>query len=169
MTMAPTPLQERWTDPPWSPVLGQSLDLAEYSIASFYAIRPREWSTRFRYDIASCHDHPELPFPESSLAQIVRLDAEPPREGRFRIVLRDPELFELAERFQPIPVLTVTLAHEMVHLVRFGQGLARFDLEGPCRHEEERRVRQITEEAVLSILPPADQPLFRAVLDEQQP
>jgi hypothetical protein len=149
---------ERWTEPPWRPLLGRSLELAEQGVAGFYAIRPREWATRFRYDIASCYDHPDLPFPSSTLAQIVRLDAEPPRAGRYRIVLRDPELFSLANDFDPLAVMTLTLAHEMVHLVRFGQGLACFELPERLRGAEERRVRRISETAVLEVVGPAERP-----------
>jgi hypothetical protein len=154
----------RWTDPPWSPLLGRSLDLAERGVAGFYAIRPREWSTRFRYDIASCYDHPELPFPSTTLAQIVRLEAPPPRAGRYRIVLRDPELFSLATEFDPLAVMTLTLAHEMVHLVRFGQGLACFELPERLRAAEERRVRRISERAVLDVVGPEHRPRVAELL-----
>lgn len=155
---------DRWTDPPWRPVLGRSLERAEDCVAGFYAIRPREWSTRFRYDIASCHDHPELPFTRTALAQIVRLEAPPPRVDRYRIVLRDPELFSLADEYDPFAVLTVTLAHEMVHLVRFGQGMAHFELPERLRAAEERHVRRIAEDAVLKNATPADRPRFEAVI-----
>jgi hypothetical protein len=164
-----TPQQPRWTDPPWRPLLGHSLERAEECVAGFYAIRPREWTTRFRYDIASCHDHPELPFTRTSLAQIVRLDAPPPRPGRYRIVLRDPQLFSLADDYDPVAVLTVTLAHEMVHLVRFGQGLAHFELPERLRQAEERRVRRIAEDAVLKAVEPSERPRFAELIGEASP
>jgi hypothetical protein len=60
--------------------------------------------------------------------------------------------------------MTLTLAHEMVHLVRFGQGLACFELPERLRDAEERRVRRISEQAVLDVVGPEHRPRVAELL-----
>lgn len=144
----------RLTDPPWHDEVAAALDAASHGVAAFYAIRPREWASRFRYDLASAIDHPELEFRPGTLAQIVQLEiAGSPLPPRWRIVLRDRVIFRLARRHGLHAVLSYTLAHELVHLVRFGSGLAPFDLgEEHSRSAEEARVRRIAFDALLPVL-----------------
>ncbi|HHN74813.1 MAG TPA: hypothetical protein ENK10_06240 [Acidobacteria bacterium] len=150
---ADPPADERLTHPPWKTQVCRCLDKAEQAVARYYAIRPREWSTRFRYDLASAADHPDLHFPASALAQIVRIEPAPADQQRFRIVLRDEEILRLAEEFGLEAVLELTLAHELVHLVRFGQGLADFEQAGSAQQAEERRVQRIAAEALAAAEP----------------
>lgn len=127
----------------------QALQTSETALAAYYAISPREWSTRFRYDVAQAAEHPALAFPRGSLAQIVRLErAGAQGLGRYRIVIRDREILALGQRFPLSVVLAYTLAHELVHLVRFASGLAPFELPEAEREPEERRVRRITRDAL---------------------
>lgn len=152
----------RLTSPAWAATLCGALEQAEIGVAGFYAIRPREWISRFRYDVASAVDHPGLSFPHGSLAQIVELRFETgPRPPRWRIVLRDGLVLRLGARLGLGTVLSYTIAHELVHLVRFASGLAPFDLgEAHRRSEEEARVRRITREALLPVLGPAARPVL---------
>ncbi|MDQ7005906.1 MAG: hypothetical protein Q9Q40_01595 [Acidobacteriota bacterium] len=153
MMPAASPADERLTRPPWNAQVCRCLEKAEKAVARYYAIRPREWSTRFRYDLASAADHPDLHFPASALAQIVRIEPAPADQQRYRIVLRDEEILRRARDFGLDAVLELTLAHELVHLVRFGQGLADFDQEGPEQQAEERRVQRIAAEALAALEP----------------
>ncbi len=140
----------RLTDSAWSEPLGDALEAAELSVETYYAISPREWASRFRYDLASCHDHPELHFRESAMAQIVRAERSGAARTRYRIVLREPTIFRLAESHDLATVLTTALTHELVHLVRFGQGLAPFEAGEHERSEEEQLVIRISEQAILT-------------------
>ncbi len=135
----------RLTSPPWDQVLDAALETAERLVADWYGIRPREWSSRFRYDLASCADHPELAFPGNALAQLVRLeDPSGNTPGRWRIVLRDDALHRLGARHGLPPLLAWTLLHELVHLVRFATGLAAFEGTDPeARAAEERHVETV--------------------------
>lgn len=146
----PGPGHGRLTVPPWRPVLESALDTAERSVAGYYAISPREWSSRFRYDLGSDHDHPGLEFPPGTLAQIVQMEiVASPRPPRWRIVLRDGAILALRHQVDLHALLAYTLAHELVHLVRFASGLAPFDPHhGFDRGEEEARVCRIAREAV---------------------
>ncbi len=151
----------RLTVPPWDRVLDTALETAERLVADWYGIRPREWSSRFRYDLASSTDHPELAFPGDALAQLVRLeDPEGNAPGRWRIVLRDDALHRLGERHGLAALLAWTLLHELVHLVRFATGLAAFDgADADARAAEERHVDTVVHRIVAA----ADDPGLAAV------
>ena len=140
----------RLTAPPWDAVLDSALERAERLVADWYGIRPREWSSRLRYDIGSAADHPDLPFPRGSLAQLVRLeDPAGGVTGRWRIVLRDDALHALGRRHGLAPVLAWTLLHELVHLVRFATGLAPFDVgDEEARRAEEHHVDTVVHRIV---------------------
>ncbi len=153
----------------WDAQLAEALETAEHSVGAYYAIRPREWATRFRYDIASSAEHPELAFSPSALAQIVRLENTSQSTSRYRIVLREAEVCALGELFGLQIVLTAALAHELVHLVRFGQGLASFDASDAERLEEERRVTRVSEEALLRSTPPDQCANYRRIFASMDP
>ena len=140
----------RLTGPPWDRVLDTALETAERLVADWYGIRPREWSSRFRYDLASSADHPELAFPGDALAQLVRLeDPSGTTPGRWRIVLRDEALHRLGARHGLSALLAWTLLHELVHLVRFATGLAAFEGTDPeARVAEERHVETVVHRIV---------------------
>lgn len=141
-------------DPRYLGILDEALDLAEKAVARYYAISPREWSTRFRYDLGSSAGHPELPFHPGALAQIVLVErGDPSHPPLYRIVLRDDEILALGREVGLLPVLAGTLAHELVHLVRFASQRVPFDLEGDEMLEEERRVREISRAALGPLLP----------------
>lgn len=140
------------TDPLHNPLLTAALARAERCVAGFYAIQPREWASRFRYDLASAADHPGLPFPHGTLAQIVQLEIAS-RPIRWRIVLNDPEILAWGKTADLELVLAYTLAHELVHLVRFASGLAEFaHAHEHSQQEEEDRVARIAREALAPIV-----------------
>ncbi len=147
----------RLTAPPWDRVLDGALEQAERLVADWYGIRPREWASRFRYDLASSLDHPELAFPGPALAQLVRLeDPSGDTPGRWRIVLRDDALHRLSRRHGLAPLLAWTLLHELVHLVRFATGLASFEGADPgARSAEERHVETVVRRIVRAAEDPA--------------
>jgi hypothetical protein len=139
------PHEPRLHKPPHLETLCEALQLAETAVSRYYAISPREWGTRFRYDVGSADDHPDLPFHPGALAQIARLS---PASGgfppRYRIVLKDEEILERSRGSGLVPLLTFVLAHELVHLVRFGSGRVPFEMQpGEIRSEEEE-VHRIT-------------------------
>ncbi|MBP7148951.1 MAG: hypothetical protein KBD01_15580 [Acidobacteria bacterium] len=143
------------TEPPWRDVLCDALVLAEHAVAGYYAIQPREWASRFRYDVVSAHEHPHLDFAPGTLAQIVRMDTGAAGPPRYRIVLRDDHVLARRQVAALSHVLAYTLAHELVHLVRFASGLAPFEVPEAERDPEEERVRRIASEALVRVLGPS--------------
>jgi len=143
-------------DPAHIGTLERALELAERAVERYYAISPREWESRFRYDLVSSALHPELPFHPGALAQIALVErGTGDRPPRYRIVLKDEELLALGDEVGDLQtVLAATLAHELVHLVRFASRRVPFDLAGPGILDEERIVRRITRESLEPVLPP---------------
>ena len=153
--------------PPLVETLCEALQLAETAVSRYYAISPREWGTRFRYDVGSADDHPDLPFHPGALAQIARLS---PGSGgfppRYRIVLKDDEILALAETTGLVPLLTFTLAHELVHLVRFGSKRVPFEVPGHEVPAEEEAVHRITVETLEPHLGEEARRIHRALLTQ---
>lgn len=141
------PHAPRLHKPPLLKTLCEALQLAETAVSRYYAISPREWGTRFRYDVGSADDHPDLPFHPGALAQIAQLS---PASGgfppRYRIVLKDEEILERSQAGGLVPLLTFVLAHELVHLVRFGSGRVPFEAQPGEIQSEEDEVHRITVE-----------------------
>lgn len=127
-----------------------ALGSAEALTGRFYCIPGREWA-RFPYDVRTlaAGTGPD----ERAFADVVRLRATGrcrPQAfpERFRIRLRDDAILR-AVHDRPdgpglYPLLLYVLTHELVHVVRFGEGRARFDAPHEERVAEERRVHEIT-------------------------
>ncbi len=152
----------------------RALALAEARTAAFYGIPGREWP-RFPYDVRTLA---EGPGPRARVfADVVR--AVPRRERgaaarrlpRFRVRLRDDVILEAVEEGDVAlhPLLTVVLVHELVHVVRFGGGLADFDAAAAERRAEEVRVHAITRRILAAEGDPAFGRIAEAYLDEATP
>ncbi len=151
----------RLHQPPWQGTLHDALELAEGAVAAYYAISPREWGTRFRYDVESAAAHPELAFHPGALAQIALVEpGGSDRPARFRIVLQDEAILELGAREGLLPVLAYTFAHELVHLVRFASQRVPFDLPADAIEDEERTVRALTLRILAPVLGEEARPLL---------
>ncbi len=143
----------------------RALERAEALTGDFYRIPGREW-TRLPYDVGTLRDGPG---PDGRVfADVVRLVRRAPGHairGLFRIRLRDDAILAAVEdRGDGIgldPLLLYVLTHELVHVVRFGCGLAGFDAGRDERDFEERRVHAITRE----VLRPIPDPRLRRVVE----
>jgi hypothetical protein len=147
-------------------LVSAALEAAEGKVAHFYGIAPREWSLRFRYDVGTVGDEPELGFDPRSMAQLLRpRPCSRGRRPRFRIALRDAAILATGRRLGLRRTLLGVLTHELVHVVRFSQNPALFDARGQARYEEERRVLELTGR----ILSPAGDHRLRALLRRMAP
>lgn len=123
--------------------------------AGFYRIAGREW-TRFPYDVVTLEEAPAPP--DEAFADVVRLVAERagagPRE-LYRIRVRDDRVLAAVhgrdDGVELFPLLLYVLTHELVHVVRFGAGLAPFDASAAERATEERRVHDVTRKILSAI------------------
>jgi len=130
-------------------VVRRALGTAEDLTARFYRIPGREWP-RFPYDVRTRAVDPGPT--DGAFADLVRIRCERPGAipDRFRIRLADEAILDAADADGPplYPLLLYVLAHELIHVVRFGEGRAEWDASGALRREEERRVHAITRKVV---------------------
>jgi len=143
---------------------------AEQLTGRFYCIPGREWQC-LPYDVTTAAS--DQPLRDWAFADVVRVlpfsavPATPARRYRFpehyRIRLRDDVILSAVEEqnreIDLFSLLLWVLTHELVHVVRFGSGLAPFDAALDARRGEERRVHEITERV---LRPALDDGLRRA-------
>lgn len=149
--------------------VGRALLTAEELTAGFYRIAGREWG-RFPYDVVTLADEPAPPVP--AFADVVRLVSvarnRPPRE-LYRIRVRDDRVLDAvhgrSDGVELFPLMLYVLTHELVHVVRFGGGLAGFDAPADARDEEERRVHDVTRKILRPVAVAAMRPVLGAYRD----
>lgn len=148
----------------------RALSVAEAYTGSFYGIPGREWP-RYPYEVLTLAEGPGPEAPVfADVVRAVPMEAAPGGfpKPRFRVRLRDDVILAKAHDVRDIglfPVLLYVLTHELVHVVRFGSGLADFDAPPDGRRAEEARVETVTRR----ILAPAADPAldrFASYLDD---
>jgi len=121
-------------------------------VSDYYRVAPREWR-HMPYEVRTLHFLESSEVTDSALAQTVcysfKRQAGPVmvEEGDlFRICLQDHRILEAVRNFQMEldSLLTYVLTHELVHVVRFGQGLESIDLPIELRSNEEQKVERTT-------------------------
>jgi hypothetical protein len=149
-----------------------ALAAAEERTGRFYCIPGREWQ-RLPYDVTTLASG--QPPEEWAFADVVRVcparSTAAATSGRggipehFRIRLRDDVfLSTVDDRHRGIdlfPLLLWVLTHELIHVVRFGCGMAPFEVDADARRHEERRVHAITGRV---LRPENDDGLLRAAV-----
>ncbi len=147
--------------------LHRATALAEDLTGRFYCIPGREWH-RYPYEVRTLADGPGPEAP--AFADVVRMVPAARAPGQagveqlFRIRLRDDAILEAVEErrdgIELYPLLLYIVTHELVHVVRFGSGFARYHAGAHHRRQEEARVHAITRGV---LRPAADAPLRRVI------
>lgn len=148
----------------WSLVQARA-EKAEELTRRFYSIPGREWD-RVGYDVTTGGLAEEAP---GRLARVVKLARERARarssRALFRIELDDAAILGAARPSRGVqlgPLLLYVLAHELVHVVRFGVMGQEFDLAPRERDAEERRVHDLSKKILEPLGDPGLLPVFRA-------
>jgi hypothetical protein len=132
---------ERWT-------LREALAEAEARIGAFYRIPGREWR-RVPYDLETLAEGPgPAPGAFADVVRLCRQGASASGGDLWRIRIGDQAILDAVHRradgIELRPLLLYVLTHELVHVVRFGTGLAGFEADLAERHAEEGRVHAVT-------------------------
>lgn len=150
-------------------LLSQAMEVAEERVSDYFHLSGTSWR-RHPYEVRT---RAQLMPPEVSsqaLAQVLKLRRPPlGREYRgkdfFRICLQDHNLLGVVRREGAtellLPLLVYVLAHEMVHVVRFGRFQHLFEADEPERAREEALVHGLSRE----ILRPVRLPHLERVLE----
>lgn len=143
----------------------RALSLAESYTGLFYGIPGREWP-QYPYEVRTLAEGPGPEAPVfADVVRAVPLEAAEGRSSRprFRVRLRDDVILAKSRDVGEVglfPMLLYVLTHELVHVVRFGSGLADFDAPPEERRCEEARVDAVTRRI---LAPAADPALDRFV------
>lgn len=150
-------------------LVGQALEVAEERVSDYYHLSASSWR-RYPYEVRT---RAQLAPPEVSrqaLAQVLRLRRPPlAREWRskdfYRICLQDHNLLGAVRREGQgeilLPLLVYVMAHELVHVVRFGRFQHLFEANEQERDREEALVHGLSKE----ILKPVRLPHLDRVLE----
>lgn len=150
-------------------LVGQALEVAEERVSDHFHLSASSWR-RYPYEVRT---RAELKPPEVSrqaLAQVLRLRRPPlAREWRgkdfYRICLQDHNLLGAVRREGRdellLPLLVYVMAHELVHVVRFGRFQHLFEASQAQREREEALVHGLSVE----ILRPVRLPHLDRVLE----
>jgi hypothetical protein len=126
-------------------------------VSDYYRIAPREWENKMRYEVCTLRSLAPSEVTDAALAQVLCYDFKRQfgqmllDQGEiYRICLQDHRILDAAKKcgLQLGPLLVYIIAHELVHVVRFGQRLQRVDLPEELRQGEE----QYVEDTVRKIL-----------------
>lgn len=136
-------------------LLKEAVVIAEEMTSEFFKLSPSHWR-RARYDILTLEALRQEEISPHALALVAKYDGRP--QGRhlpsaffdfYRICLQDHNILEAVNagaHLTMLPLLTYILTHELVHIVRFSQFLARFEASEREKRQEEQRVHLLTQE-----------------------
>lgn len=148
-------------------LLQEAVVIAEEMTSDFFKLSPSHWR-RARYDIATLEALEQEEISPHALALVAKYDVRPQDRHLpsaffdfYRICLQDHNILKALEAWPGItlfPLLVYILTHELVHIVRFSQFLARFEASEGEKLQEERRVHLLTQKILAPLnfvdLPP---------------
>jgi hypothetical protein len=133
--------------------VSKALDIAEDKTGNYFKCSAVQWN-RHRYDVKTLSGLTPAQIIPDAFAFVdkgVRSpeEVESPRANReyYFICLQDHEILKALERdkdLELLPLLVYIFTHELVHIVRFGSFLQRFETTGGDREKEETVVHGIT-------------------------
>ncbi len=141
--------------------VSNALHIAEEVTGDFFKFSSRQWR-QHPYDVRTLSDLKRDEIKEDVFALLHKgllgQGGYSPRVAKkdyYFICLQDHQILEAITRDKTmglLPLLVYVFTHELVHIVRFGRFLERFDVTGPKKEQEEQRVHEITFE-ILKDLP----------------
>jgi hypothetical protein len=150
-------------------LVNRSFETAEGLVRGYFRLKEQDLRAS-RYDIRTLI---ELDGPEVSkcaFAHLCRYQYERPEKDAcsnylYRICLQDDRILDAVDRGKTFiklyPLLLYIATHELVHVVRFGQGESDFDAPEEEKMREEERVHTITR----NMLNPRGKPDLGLVLE----
>lgn len=135
-------------------ILSHAAVVAEESVSDFFQLTEGFWSGN-PYELRTGKYLLPQEVSRNCLAQVLKM-RRPPSGRRlrardfYRICVQDHNLLSLAQRERSPkllePLLVYTLAHEMVHVVRFSKHMHLFEADLDQRRREETKVHALTAE-----------------------
>ncbi len=132
--------------------LSEALHVAEDKTSDFFRFSYDLWK-RNQYDVKTVKSLPPDDLNTYALAVLKRGTRKGPASLKSKdrnfyfICLQDHQILEAVQRDEELallPFLTYIFTHELVHIVRFGSFLQRYEVSGANREREEQIVHEIT-------------------------
>jgi hypothetical protein len=156
-------------------LLKEATVIAEEVTSDFFKLSPCHWR-RARYDILTLEALRAEEICSHALALVAKYDGchkdRLLRSATFdfyRVCLQDHNILKTLQHVDALslfPLLLYIVTHELVHIVRFSQFLALYEVPEAHKHEEERRVHQLTQK-ILAPLKVRDLPPVMRYYDER--
>jgi hypothetical protein len=160
-------------DPHQLKTINQAATMAEELVSNHYKMSANEW-LRPRYDVKTLIDLNKDEIIEGPFAQIIRYQGQRKDSSLgsgtydfYKICLQDHTIQEALAKRPDIaltPFSLYIIAHELIHIVRFGKFIQNFDATSDEKIAEEHRVHALTHH----ILAPLSIPDMAAVLSYYQ-
>ncbi len=138
----------------------QAVTMAEELVSDYFKMSRNEW-LRPKYDVETLVNLKHDEIVDEPFAQIVRYQGR--RKGTtlgsgyydfYKICLQDHTILKALEQSKELALMPFSLyiiAHELIHIVRFGKFLQNFDASQNEKLAEERRVHTLTHQVVAAI------------------
>ncbi|MDP3183074.1 MAG: hypothetical protein Q8M54_09710 [Desulfobaccales bacterium] len=135
-------------------LLQEAVVIAEEVTSEFFKLTQGHW-LKARYDILTLEALQQEEISPHALALVAKYGGQP--QGRhlpstffdfYRICLQDHNILKALEtggELRLFPLLVYVLTHELVHIVRFSQYLARFEASPEEKRQEEEQVHRLTQ------------------------
>lgn len=137
---------------------------AERLTGKHFGFGPDAW-LRHTYDVRTLALLREYEVNSSVFAQLFRYGAGHPEAGPrrrsadfYRVCIQDNRVLDAVRRsgsfIRLMPLMLYIAVHELIHIVRFCRGESDFDMPAPERIAEEKRVHEITRQALRPVASP---------------
>ena len=140
-------------------VLSEALHIAEDKTSDFFKFSPALWKKN-QYDIKTIKSLASDDISAYALAVLRKGTTKEPTGWKSKekdfycIYLQDHQILHAVERDRELtllPFLTYIFTHELVHIVRFGSFLQRYNVSGAIREKEEEIVHGVTFDILKSL------------------
>ena len=135
-------------------ILREAMIIAEEMTSDFFKLSPNHWR-RARYDILTLEGLEEEEISTHALALVAKYHGchrdrmlKSAVFDFYRICLQDHNILKALETYPDLsllPLFLYILTHELVHVVRFSQFQALFEVPEEQRREEEKQVHLLTQ------------------------
>lgn len=138
--------------------------MAEELVSNFYKMSTSQWAAACVYDIKTLVDLSPEEIVQGPFAQVIRYKGRPKEQSLgssiydfYKICLQDHSILSALKKFPDIrlfPFVLYIVAHELIHIVRFGKFQQNFEVSPEERMGEEAKVHEITHGILFGIRVP---------------
>jgi hypothetical protein len=151
-------------------LVNDTVSTAEDLVSDFYKMSASQWQ-RLKYDIKTLRHLQEGEVVHGPFAQVIRYEAKRKDAALgsaaydfYKICLQDHAILGAIRQHPELrlfPFCLYIVAHELIHVVRFGRFLQRFDASEEEKMAEEVRVHQSTRDILEPVQIPGKTAVFR--------